>query len=148
MQEKVKQYVRERISGNEKTLDIGSLDVNGSLKDLFTDYIGLDMREGANVDVVSNSHKLPYKDETFDLVTCVEMLEHDSNPFQTLDEIYRVLKTGGKVILAASGINFPKHAYPNDYFRYTAEGIGALLYKFKNIDTTDDENEAYGNAIK
>ena len=62
MQEKVKQYVRERISGNEKTLDIGSLGVNGSLKDLFTDYIGLDMREGDNVDIVANGHELPFKD--------------------------------------------------------------------------------------
>jgi SAM-dependent methyltransferase len=148
MVEKVKQYVRERVNGNEKTLDIGSLDVNGNLRDLFTDYTGLDMREGDNVDVVSNSHKLPFKDNTFDLVTCVETLEHDDKPFKTLEEIHRVLKDGGKVILCASGISFPKHAYPNDYFRYTAEGIGALLSEFKNIETSEDNDEAYGCAIK
>ncbi len=54
----------------------------------------------------------------------------------------------GKVILAASGINFPKHSYPSDYFRYTAEGIGALLKKFNNIYTSDDNNEAFGSGIK
>lgn len=148
MQNKVKQYVADKVSGREKTLDIGSLDVNGNLRDLFTDYIGLDMREGRNVDIVSNSHNLPFDDETFDLVTCVETLEHDDNPFKTLDEIYRVLKTEGKVILSASGISFPKHDYPNDYFRYTSEGIKALLNKFKNIETSEDEDEAYGWAIK
>ena len=148
MVNKVKQYVAERVKGDEKTLDIGSLDVNGNLRDLFSDYIGLDMRDGDNVDVVANSHNLPFDDEVFDLVTCVEMLEHDDNPFKTLDEIYRVLKTGGKVILSASGISFPKHAYPNDYFRYTAEGIKALLNKFKNIETSEDNDEAYGWAIK
>ena len=148
MVEKVKQYIRERVKGDEKTLDIGSLNVNGSLRDLFTDYIGLDMREGPNVDVVANGHKLPFDKETFELVTCVETLEHDSNPFKTLDEIYRVLKPGGKVLLAASGISFPKHDYPSDYFRYTAEGMGALLHRFKNIETADDNDEAYGSAIK
>lgn len=148
MVEKVKQYVRERVTGNEKVLDIGSYDVNGSLRDLFTDYTGVDMRDGPNVDIVANSHKLPFKDDTFDLVTCVETLEHDDRPFDTMKEIYRVLKKGGKVILCASGISFPKHDYPNDYFRYTAEGMGSLLSEFKNIETADDNDEAYGTAIK
>jgi hypothetical protein len=50
--------------------------------------------------------------------------------------------------LSASGISFPKHSYPSDYFRYTAEGIEVLLRKFKNIETSEDKNEAYGSAIK
>jgi len=78
----------------------------------------------------------------------VETLEHDDNPFKTLSEIYRVLKPKGEVVLAASGINFPKHEYPSDYFRYTAEGIATLLNKFTNIKVRDDNDEAYGFAIK
>jgi len=150
MQQKVFAFVQEQIKDLDKpkTLDVGSLNVNGSLRELFEDYTGLDMREGDNVDVVANSHELPFKDESFDCVTCVETLEHDDNPFKTLEEIYRVLKPGGKAIVAASGINFPKHAYPSDYFRYTAEGIGVLLNKFNNIQTRDDNNEAYGSGIK
>jgi len=148
MQDKVKQWVRDNSTREGKTLDVGSFDVNGSLKDLFDDYTGIDMREGPNVDIVANSHKLPFKKDTFDRVTCVETLEHDDNPFKTLSEIYRVLKPKGEVVLAASGINFPKHEYPSDYFRYTAEGIATLLNKFTNIKVRDDNDEAYGFAIK
>jgi len=60
MQDKVKQWVRDNSTREGKTLDVGSFDVNGSLKDLFDDYTGIDMREGPNVDIVANSHKLPF----------------------------------------------------------------------------------------
>lgn len=38
---------------------------------------------------------LPYADHTFDVVTCVDVLEHVKDLQQTLSEIYRVLKPGG-----------------------------------------------------
>lgn len=152
MQQKVYEFVESHSKDVKgKVLDIGSLNVNGSLRELFKGsegYTGLDMREGNNVDVVANAHKLPFEDDTFDCVTCVETLEHDDNPFKTLSEIHRVLKLGGKVILAASGINFPKHEYPFDYFRYTADGIKVLLKDFYEVEVSDDNNEAYGIGIK
>ena len=150
MQLKVHQFVEEHTKhlDNPKTLDVGSFDVNGSLKDLFEDYTGLDMRDGPNVDVVANGHKLPFKGGTFDLVTSVETFEHDDDPFRTMHEIHRVLKPGGLAVIAASGINFPKHDYPSDYFRYTSEGMAVLLKKFNNIYTTSDDNEAYGVGTK
>ena len=144
------QFVRDNITDLDKpkTLDIGSLDVNGNLRELFEDYIGLDMREGKNVDIVANGHELPFKDNEFDCVTCVETFEHDDDPFQTMSEIHRVLQEGGKAIIAASGINFPNHDYPADYFRYTKDGMGVLLKKFKNVNTASDDNESYGVGIK
>ncbi len=151
MQNKVYNYVKQQVEYKEikgKTLDIGSLDVNGSLRSIFEDYTGIDMREGDNVDIVANSHKLPFKANTFDCITCVETLEHDDNPFQTLKEVYRVLKPGGWVILSASGISFPKHDYPGDYFRYTPEGLGVLLKGFKNIEVSGDDDEVYGIGQK
>jgi len=147
MQRKVYQWVESHSDRSGKTLDIGSLNVNGTLEPLFDDYIGLDMREGDNVDVVANSHQTPFDDNTFDRVVCVEMLEHDDNPFKTLEEIKRILKPNGTVVLAASGINFPKHSYPSDFFRYTAEGIGALMVGFKEIEVREDEDEAYGFGV-
>ena len=61
--------------GPYKVLDIGSYDVNGCLKPLFrfdAEYTGLDMREGPNVDIVGNSHEIPFSGNHFDLVTCVD----------------------------------------------------------------------------
>jgi len=151
MQDKVYNFVKEQVLKKEiigKTLDVGSKNVNGSLRPLFTDYVGLDMRKGRNVDIIANSHNIPFDDGTFDCVTCVETLEHDDNPFETMNEIYRILKPGGWAVLAASGINFKKHAHPNDYFRYTDEGMKVLLKKFNKVEGFDDSDEAYGIGQK
>ena len=41
------------------------------------------------------AEKLPYQDHTFDVVICVDVLEHVSDYYQVVSEIYRVLKPGG-----------------------------------------------------
>ena len=88
-------------------------------------YIGSDMRSGQNVDVVCNGHNLTFADHSMDVVLCLNTLEHDDDPFRTMHEIDRVLKPDGIVILSVP-FNFPIHAYPNDYFRYTPEGVKIL----------------------
>ena len=40
--------------------------------------------------------KLPFAAATFDVVTCVDVLEHVADPAQTIAEISRVLKPGGQ----------------------------------------------------
>lgn len=44
---------------------------------------------------VANAEKLPYKDDTFDVVTCFDLIEHVEHPERVIQEIYRVLKPGG-----------------------------------------------------
>jgi len=44
---------------------------------------------------VGVAEKLPYQDNTFDVVICVDVLEHVSDYYQVVSEIYRVLKPGG-----------------------------------------------------
>ena len=63
---------------NVDVVDFGSKDFNGSLKEFFTDsnYVGIDISEGKNVDVVSKAH-LYQPDNQFDVVVSGEMLEHD-----------------------------------------------------------------------
>jgi len=46
------------------------------------------------------NHSLPYPSESFDFITCIEGPEHLENPFNAIREFHRLLKTGGKVILA------------------------------------------------
>ncbi|MCK4478263.1 class I SAM-dependent methyltransferase [Candidatus Bathyarchaeota archaeon] len=42
---------------------------------------------------------LPFKDETFDVVLCVNVLDHVQNPFAVLKEMQRCLKRGGTLVL-------------------------------------------------
>ena len=73
--------VKNRFPGkftNCSVLDIGSLDVNGNNRYLFTNYkyVGVDIGPGKNVDVVSRGHE--YKSDTlFDIVISSECFEHD-----------------------------------------------------------------------
>jgi len=131
-----------------KTLDIGSFNVNGDVRDLFPDYIGMDSRTGPNVDVVANAHGIPFECQTFDNVVCLEMLEHDQNPFMTISEIWRVLKLGGSVIVTVPGIGFPRHDYPSDYWRFTGDGFRVLFGIFTDIKTIEDNDHVFGIAKK
>ena len=81
---------------NCKVLDIGSLDINGNNRYLFTnyEYIGVDIGEGNNVDVVCRGHE--YKnDSLFDIVVSSECFEHDEFWKLTIENAINLLKPGG-----------------------------------------------------
>jgi SAM-dependent methyltransferase len=94
-----------------RVLDCGSLDVNGSLKELFTEseYIGVDIRPGKNVDLVSPVHQLPLEDGAFDTVVSAEMLEHDEHWQASLRRMVALLKPGGLLAISAAGEGRPVH---------------------------------------
>lgn len=59
--------------------------------------------EGAEF-MVSSADKLPYPDESFDIVTCSQSFHHYPYPEQAMREAKRVLKSGGLYILSDTGI--------------------------------------------
>ena len=77
-----------------------------STKSYACDYTeGLMELDGQSVDICDlNNQKLPYDDNTFDLVTFTEVIEHIENHRFTLSEIARVLKPGGFVIISTPNI--------------------------------------------
>lgn len=105
-----------------KILEVGSRDVNGSVKPIFNydEYIGLDLINGANVDIVADAEKLldHFPEETFDLVLCVETLEHVKNPWLIVENMRKVLKPGGWMFITTPGTGHPQHDWPSDYYRY------------------------------
>ena len=111
----------------DMALDIGSFDVNGSVKRTIGDkcrlFTGIDMREGPGVDMVMNGHDIldEWGYEEFDLVTCCETFEHDINFWITLNNMRLVLKRGGWMFISAPGLFFMHHDYPSDYYRFTEE---------------------------
>lgn len=78
-------------------LDVGSLDINGCNRDLFIDcnYIGIDIEEGNNVDVVGLAHELQMPDNYFDTIVSTECFEHDMFWERSLWNIVRMLDKGG-----------------------------------------------------
>ncbi len=123
----------------KKVLEIGSKQEKNqnevaNLRGLFSDssFIGVDMRPGSGVDVVANAQKLPFKNGAFDLVLCLETLEHCDHPWLVTAEIERVLGKSG-VAIVSSQQNFPIHMHHSDYFRYTPSGLRVLFNKLKSV---------------
>ncbi len=53
---------------------------------------------------VASAEKLPFEDNTFDVVVSAWVLEHLPNPKESFSEIYRVLKPGGKVVFLTPNV--------------------------------------------
>jgi len=147
MQPVVYDFVEEKVGRHNIKgfiLDVGSLDVNGSVEPLFDKldctYIGIDIIPGKNVDMLINSHNIPFRDEFFDCVTCCEMLEHDENPFLTIKEIHRVLKKDGWLILTVPTTSCPQHNRP-DYWRFFCSGVELLLKDFDIKELKEQDSE-------
>ena len=49
--------------------------------------------------IVGSILELPFRDQTFDIVVCSEVIEHTVDPLQALEELQRVLRTGGILAL-------------------------------------------------
>lgn len=151
-------YCYENIQ-NKKILDVGSYDVNGTMKPIFEkgQYIGLDMENGPNVDVVGKSHEIPFIDNFFDIVISSSCFEHDDMFWISFKEMCRVLKPGGYMYIQAPQ-NGPYHGWPGDNWRFYADSWRALEkwgkslgYEIELVESYIDEKtpspEYEGNRI-
>ena len=75
--------------------------------------------------VLTNAHEYPFSDDTFDLVTSSNVLEHDEWPWDSLLEQCRVAKSGG-FLFHMSPNNGPYHAWPADRWRYFPDAAYGL----------------------
>lgn len=79
-----------------------------------------------NVEAFANAQSLPFADQSFDTLLCTEVIEHLPRPWQALDEMARVLKPGGHLILSAPFVHV-HHEFPHDYYRFTFFGLQAQV---------------------
>lgn len=75
-----------------RVLEVGSLNINGTVRDFFTDcdYTGVDLEPGPGVDVVGEGQALDYPDESFDVVVSAECFEHNPYWLQTFVNMRRM----------------------------------------------------------
>lgn len=137
----INQYVRicaGALSCPEPIVEFGSFLVPGheniaNLRMYFPNkkYIGADMRPGPGVDRVLDLHQIDLPDESVGTVLMLDTLEHVEYPRRAMDEVRRILKPEGVLILG-SVMNFPIHDYPYDYWRFTPEAFRSLLKTFSH----------------
>jgi SAM-dependent methyltransferase len=89
-------------------------------------YVGCDLSPGPGVDEIQDLHQLTLADATVGTALLFDTIEHVRNPWQALAEVRRTLRPGG-VLVMSSVWYFPIHAYPDDYWRFTASAFRELL---------------------
>jgi SAM-dependent methyltransferase len=115
---------------NTKVLEVGSLNINGTVRDYFTNpvkYVGCDLGAGPGVDIISRAHELPYEDGTFDVAVSCNCFEHDEYWQQSFQKMYDLLRPDGLLVFSCASTGTPEHGttrtspedapFTNDYYR-------------------------------
>ena len=114
------EIARERPIGDMLNVGCGEGDLDRSFKARTARLVSCDLNdadvayarqlnaelEGATFEV-QDATALTYADATFDVVTCVDVIEHVSDPRRLLAELARVVRPGGDVLLTCPSARFP-----------------------------------------
>jgi len=99
----------------------------------YPNVVNFEIVDYDTTDVLGVGERLPFKDNAFDAVLSLSVLEHVRDPFVCAAEIARVLKPGGKLICCVPFLQ-PLHGYPHHYYNMTGEGLRALFERRLHID--------------
>jgi len=90
------------------------------------EYVGVDSVDNPAAEVHASVESLPLPDGSFDLVLCLQVLEHVERPAEAVAELRRVTAPGGRVLASTHGVQ-PYHPAPLDLWRWTHEGLLRLF---------------------
>jgi ubiquinone/menaquinone biosynthesis C-methylase UbiE len=90
-----------------------------------------------DLDFIGGIENNPFENNNFDLVLCLEVLEHIENYQGAIKEIYRILKDGGRLLLT---VPLMAVGYHNDFYRFTPPVLKKILesegFKINKINST------------
>ncbi len=110
------------------------LDNGAGLRDRYLpNVINLEICDLPTTDVMGVGERLPFRDNSFDAVFSLAVLEHVRNPFACAREIARVLKPGGTLYAAVPFLQ-PFHGYPDHYYNMTSHGLLNLFEKHLRVE--------------
>jgi hypothetical protein len=112
MHHEAKEFVRQFSTSRPlSVIEIGSLNVNGTIRDLFPNasWIGLDRSAGKCVDVVCDAQEF-YPKSAVDIVICCEVLEHANNWRELILKAFSWIIPGGAFIMTCAGLGRIPHS--------------------------------------
>ncbi len=78
--------------------------------------------------VLGDARKTPFPNNSYDKVVCVSALEHMTNPLQAIEEMWRVLKPGGRLLATMDVADYSRHNHSVDIH------VAAKLLDFLEIE--------------
>ncbi len=128
-----KQLTPDTVRG-KRIVDVGACDFNGSVRPLLesygpSEYLGIDVIPGPCVDKVMDANNLvaEFGADAFDIVICLEMMEHTPDWRKSLSAIKQVCRPGGLIVMTAPALGHPYHGYPHDFWRYSEDDFRTLF---------------------
>jgi SAM-dependent methyltransferase len=91
-------------------------------------YVGVDPIDNPHAELKGSVEALPVEDASFDVVLCVQVLEHADDPQQAIRELHRVTAPRGRLLLSTHGVQV-YHPSPVDYWRWTHAGLEKVLHE-------------------
>jgi SAM-dependent methyltransferase len=123
-------------------LEVGSLDINGSIRRSFSDcsYVGVDVAPGNGVDEVCQGQDLSYPSNRFDVVVSCECMEH--NPFwaETMSNMLRMTKPNGLVIMTCATTGYEEHGTTRTTAHHSPLTVGIGWEYYRNLSSNDLED--------
>jgi len=124
---------------NASVLDIGSLDINGSVRQFFQGgvYTGIDVAAGPGVDLVCQGQDFDAPDGSFDTVISCEAMEH--NPFwkETFANMIRLCRPGGLVIATCATTGRMEHGTTRTTADASPLSVGIGWEYYRNLTASD-----------
>jgi SAM-dependent methyltransferase len=118
-----------RAAGDGLVLDVGA----GRRPVYFGNVVNYEIVPYETTDILGTGDDLPFRDDTFDGVLSIAVLEHVKDPFKCAAELARVLKPGGWLKCCVPFLQ-PLHGYPHHYFNMTHEGLRTLFENHLTIE--------------
>jgi SAM-dependent methyltransferase len=89
-------------------------------------YVGVDPVDNPRADLRGPIEALPVEDGSFEVVLCIQVLEHCDDPSLAVSELARAAAPGGRVLASTHGV-MAYHPSPTDYWRWTHAGLERLF---------------------
>ncbi len=135
-------YIEEVITKfeiEEPIIDFGGAtvlaDFFGCVRNIFKgkDYKVFD-QGGPDVDIIGDIYDIDIPDNSIGTALCLNTIEHLAEPQKAIDEMARVLRPNGRIIITAP-MSWGIHRYPKDYWRFLPDGMEYLLRdKFADVE--------------
>jgi len=117
--------VPDHLRGVLLDLGCGTQPYRSLYANVFKHPIAADFDSRSRLDAKLDVRRLPFRDDTVDVVLLTEVIEHVVDGTDVIREIGRVLKPGGMLLITWPFI-YPLHELPHDYVRYSEFAMQSL----------------------